>query len=416
MGAAIPKGYVFIARDILASTLWQRRPEDRVVAITCIMIANHQMHKWWDGRSDVTIVRGQFARSWPSLSRECRLSPKVTRTSVDHLAKVDFLTRREQGRYSVYGIQKYGIYQDRDRYGREKTLPDGAIILARKILESSLWKMSAQDRVVAITCLLVANYAAGTAEIGGREVRLERGQFLASWDKLAGWCRLPVEETQESMARLTTGGFITKDTVDGIPIFNLPNYGHYQDPSKYVEGPRKPGVGAGAAVPAAFETPNLPFPDLPSPAVPAGHGQHAGRSPAGARQDAGRSPAANKNLKNLNKGEEGGSAPTPVFQGFEARGAPPPLAPALELAEAYQKKFPKVMGLDKALNQATLFLGRGGRLQEGLEAIQADAGERTLIWKILDPLVDQKRSVLDDWIPPERRTVSNETRDVQSGP
>jgi hypothetical protein len=402
MGAAISKGYVFVSRDILSSTLWQRRPEERIAAITSIVVANHQAVEWHDGRRDIQIGRGQFVRTWADLAQSCNLSHKTTRRAIDRLVEATFLSRSVKGKYSLYSIPKYGIYQDLDRYGREKELPAGAILIARKILESALWKMSAQDRVVAITCLLVANYTFGSAESGEREITLARGQFSAAWEKLARWCRLSMEKTQESVARLITAEFLTKHTEFGIHIFNIPKYEHYQDPSKYSETGRRSGADA-----APLETPDLPFPPVPVTAERSPAGQDLGSTRAASGQLLGSSWAANKKDKNYNKGEEGEAVPAPVLEGFEARGAPPPLPPTVtELVKAYQKKFPGVMGWKKTVHQVLLFESRGGVIAEALGALETETRPRLPIWKILDPLVDRK-SCLDSWIPPERRATAD---------
>lgn len=415
MGAAIAKGYVFVARDILASTLWQRRPEERIAAITAIVIANHQAVQWHDGRRDLQIGRGQFVRTWQDLAQECNLSHKTTRRAVDRLVEAGFLGRSARGKYSLYSIPKYGIYQDLDRYGREKELPEGAVLIARKILESSLWKMSAQDRVVAITCLLVANYTIGSAESGGREITLKRGQFSAAWDKLARWCRLPIEKTQESVARLITAEFLTNAVVDGIPVFTIPKYDHYQDPSKYWESGRR---GTPRADAAPLETQDLPFPPVPAQDEPVPAGQDLGSTRAAGGQLLGSSWAANKKDKKVKKGEEGEAVPAPTLSGFETRGASPPLPPTVvELVKAYQKKFPGVMGWKKTVHQVLLFQSRGGTIPEAMDALEAEARPQLPIWKILDPLVDRRKSCLDSWIPPERRVMTDghEGNDVPEG-
>jgi hypothetical protein len=116
MAAEIPDGAVLVARAILNSSLWTMRPEDRVVAMTCIALCNYRPSTWWDGKREVEIGRGQFIRSWDGLAKACGLSVKSTRTSVQHLENSHFLARTQAGRYSIFTVPKYDFYQDLGNY------------------------------------------------------------------------------------------------------------------------------------------------------------------------------------------------------------------------------------------------------------------------------------------------------------
>jgi len=116
MAAEIPDGAVLVARAVLNSSLWTMRAEDRVVAMTCICLANWQPKKWFDGTKDMVIERGQFVRSWEDFAEACGLSLQKTRTSVKHLEKVGFLTRKPTGHYTLYTIPKYDFYQNLANY------------------------------------------------------------------------------------------------------------------------------------------------------------------------------------------------------------------------------------------------------------------------------------------------------------
>lgn len=396
MAAEIPNGYVFVARDILKSPLWKRRAEDRVVALTSIVLANYQPAVWHNPRfnNDEELARGQFIRSFDSLAEQAGLSVKTVRTSVRRLEDLKFLTRKAKSYYSVFTIPKYDRYQDRDRYGREKELPDGAIMIAREILKSSLWKMLPQDRVVAITCLLIANHTPGFAEGTDGEAYLDRGQFHASWDKLAKACQLTKEETQESIARLITEEFIVRDRLNST-VFTIPKYGHYQDPSKYAD----------KWIRAVSETQGLLF-ELPEKfATPdrATVGQPSGKDRATIGQGSGKGRATDNNYNNSKNGEEGGrTPPAPELFATEPRGAPPPLPPDAErIAKAYQSRFPGVMGLEKAVHQAVQYLGRGGNPEKALKAIEEESRPGVVIWKILDPLLEQQKSWRETFVPPK---------------
>ncbi len=116
MPAEIPDGAVIVARAIVNSSLWKMRPEDRVVAVTCLAIANKKAKKWFDGYKQITIQRGQFVRSRSEMAKECGLPIQVVRTSLDHLSDSEFLTRDLTRAYTIYTIPKYQHYQDLTKY------------------------------------------------------------------------------------------------------------------------------------------------------------------------------------------------------------------------------------------------------------------------------------------------------------
>jgi len=389
----IRKGYVFIARRILSSTLWQKRPETRIAALTSIVLANHRPGKWCpDGINDIPINRGEFVRSWDVFSSECNLSLKQTRTATHHLEKSQFLLRQRESNWSHFGVVNYGDYQNRDKYGKERALPDGAVLIARKILSSPLWRLSAQDRVVAITCLLVAKYVPGTWSDGCHEIELVRGQFCASWEQLAQWCNLPSGKVQGSIQRLKSIEFLVQSVNEGCQVFMIPNYDYYQDPSNYGELIQdETGRKQGQTEREAGRD-------------PAGSGQGPGRERAGTRQGAGRDPATNNKGKKEEKGEEGeeggkGGVPPPfLFDLSSLGGAPPPLPPDEQITEAYFQRFPEKMGKEKVRKQVLQFLRRGGKWEEGLRAVQSHASEDP-IWVILDPLLRAKKGwSIDDLV------------------
>lgn len=116
MGAEIPDGAVLIARAIVNSSLWEMRPPDRIVAITCITLANRRRKKWFDGQRDIWIERGQFVRSREQMVDACKLPLQVVRTSLEHLEVTKFLTRFLTRSYTLYTIPKYQHYQDLTKY------------------------------------------------------------------------------------------------------------------------------------------------------------------------------------------------------------------------------------------------------------------------------------------------------------
>lgn len=143
MGAEIQDGAVLVARAILNSSLWTMRAEDKVVAITCIAIANWKDGKWFDGTDEIPIKRGQFVRSWAGLAEESGESVQTVRTSVQHLEKVGFLTRKSTGRYHVFTIPKYSHYQDLTKYSdaiaaKSNRIPNSPLTGTQQDINSSL--------------------------------------------------------------------------------------------------------------------------------------------------------------------------------------------------------------------------------------------------------------------------------------
>lgn len=116
MGAEIQDGAVLVARAILNSSLWTMRAADKVVAVTCIAIASWKDGRWFDGITVIPVLRGQFVRSWAGLANDSGETMQTVRTSVQHLEKVGFLTRKPTGRYHVFTIPKYSHYQDLTKY------------------------------------------------------------------------------------------------------------------------------------------------------------------------------------------------------------------------------------------------------------------------------------------------------------
>lgn len=116
MGAEIPDGAVLVARAITNSSLWTMRAADRILAITCICMANWKPKKWFDGETSTMIERGQFITSYEHLAEAARLSVRNVRTSLKNLEKVGFLTRKVTHRWTLVTLCKYDHYQKMSNY------------------------------------------------------------------------------------------------------------------------------------------------------------------------------------------------------------------------------------------------------------------------------------------------------------
>lgn len=127
MPAEIPDGAVIVARAIMNSSLWTMRLEDRIVALTCIVLCNHRPKKWFDGSKTIVIKRGQFVRAIRDLAKAANLSLKSTRTSVQHLENSEFLARNPAQRYTLWEVPKYDFYQNLANYSDSAGTTSGTI-------------------------------------------------------------------------------------------------------------------------------------------------------------------------------------------------------------------------------------------------------------------------------------------------
>jgi len=134
MGAEIPDGAFVVARAILNSSLWTMRAEDCKVAVTLIGLANWKERKWFDGKLNVSIKRGQLIRSLDDMAASCHVSLQVLRTSLKNLEKCGFLTRQSTQRYTIITIPKYDKYQDLTRYADKEWPKD----LTRSLTDDQL--------------------------------------------------------------------------------------------------------------------------------------------------------------------------------------------------------------------------------------------------------------------------------------
>lgn len=117
------------------------------------------------------------------------------------------------------------------RMGAE--IQDGAVLVARAILNSSLWTMRAADKVVAITCIAIASWKDGKWFDGVREIPVLRGQFVRSWAGLADSSGESIQTVRTAVQHLENVGFLTRKSTGRYHIFTIPKYSHYQDLTKY---------------------------------------------------------------------------------------------------------------------------------------------------------------------------------------
>lgn len=112
-------------------------------------------------------------------------------------------------------------------------IPNGAVLVARAILNSSLWTMRPEDCKVAITCIALANWKDQKWFDGTREITIHRGQFVRSREDFANSCGLSLQKTRTAIKHLEKVGFLTRNPTSTYTLFTIPKYSHYQDLTKY---------------------------------------------------------------------------------------------------------------------------------------------------------------------------------------
>lgn len=123
MAAEIPDGAFIVARAIFNSSLWTMSKDDKLLAVTLIGMANWKDRKWFDGKAERLIKRGQLVRSMRKLAKEAGLSYQECRTSMRNLQRVGFLTQQSTSHYTIITLTKYDKYQDLTKYA-DREWPD----------------------------------------------------------------------------------------------------------------------------------------------------------------------------------------------------------------------------------------------------------------------------------------------------
>lgn len=84
------------------------------VFMICLLEANWQDRKWWDGRSEVTVRRGSFPTSTLKLSKKYNLTRQELRSAFYNLQKVGSVTITATTHYTLVTVENYDTYQGGD--------------------------------------------------------------------------------------------------------------------------------------------------------------------------------------------------------------------------------------------------------------------------------------------------------------
>jgi DNA replication protein DnaD len=117
MDSMVNGGWVKLYRELKSKSIWQlSSPEQKVVLITILLLANHEENKWeWKGEQFVC-KPGQLITSLNSLVRECGdgVTIQNVRTALDRFQKLGFLTNVSTKTGRLITILNWEKYQGND--------------------------------------------------------------------------------------------------------------------------------------------------------------------------------------------------------------------------------------------------------------------------------------------------------------
>src|SRR5690625_2037516 len=120
-------------------------------------------------------------------------------------------------------------------------IPEGYVLLARKIRKSPLWKsLKATHKVVMIELILQAQFRDGEVVRNGEIIHLKRGQIATSYQQLVGDIGdkdITVKVVRNAINKLIKHGFLAKDEAKARAkkglLLTIVNYDTYQTPVNY---------------------------------------------------------------------------------------------------------------------------------------------------------------------------------------
>ena len=115
-------GWVKLYRKILDSPVWRARNQAQGrVAITCLLMANHEPARLSIGGEIVELQPGEFWTSLPALADRARVSIKQVRNSLVNLQKLNFLADKGTANGRKISIINWASYQiSENQEGRQE--------------------------------------------------------------------------------------------------------------------------------------------------------------------------------------------------------------------------------------------------------------------------------------------------------
>jgi hypothetical protein len=108
------RGYVKVWRKLEDSGLLQM-PNTLALFMFLLMKATHKDKKVGTSSGVVELKRGQYISGRLSLAFSLEQSEREIRTSLERLVKLGIVSIKTTNKYSIYTIEKYSEYQDRDQ-------------------------------------------------------------------------------------------------------------------------------------------------------------------------------------------------------------------------------------------------------------------------------------------------------------
>ena len=103
------KAYIKLSRKIL-SWEWYGDVNTCRLFVHMLLIANYKD----DVFNGVLAHRGSFLSTNRKLSEETNMTEKEVRTAIEHLVSTKEIKRELKGKYSLFTINNYDLYQNRD--------------------------------------------------------------------------------------------------------------------------------------------------------------------------------------------------------------------------------------------------------------------------------------------------------------
>lgn len=107
----------------------------------------------------------------------------------------------------------------------------GWVKLHRELLDKSIWQEStAEQKVILITLLNMANYAPNKWEFQGERYELQPGQFITSLPSIAekSGKGISIQNVRTALKRFEKLGFLTDKSTNKNRLITLVNWGFYQ--------------------------------------------------------------------------------------------------------------------------------------------------------------------------------------------
>lgn len=115
-------GWVKVHRELLDKAIWKlSTPEQKVVLITILMLANHSSNQWeFEGKKFVCKA-GQFVTSLNSLAEYCGkgVSVQNVRSALDRFERYEFITNKSTNTGRLITVVNWDKYQDKSRGSKQ---------------------------------------------------------------------------------------------------------------------------------------------------------------------------------------------------------------------------------------------------------------------------------------------------------